>query len=251
MHAQPQSSPAPAFCKACRAPLHNPLQAIGRKNGFDLLRCVDCGTVTVDPFPTAEQLTAFYQSYQGTVDYPSKKEQKIRRAKKRVQRLMRYTHGKKLLDVGCNYGFTVKAALNLGLDAHGIDIDSTAVTASKKMFGEPLFTSIAVQNYAAAGNKADMIYTSEVIEHVPDPDGFVRALADILNPGGVLYLTTPDGGHWSLPRDFTQWPACTPPEHITYFTRKGLRHLLEKHGLTLEKFLFSWKPGIQLIARRK
>ncbi len=68
--------------------------------------------------------------------------------------------------------------------------------------------------------------------------------------GSLYILTTPEGGHWSLPRDFTKWSACMPPEHITYFTRKGIKTLLEKHGIMVEKFYFSWKPGMKLIARK-
>jgi SAM-dependent methyltransferase len=242
---QKQSTHSP-FCKACHGPLSG-APSRGVKNGYALLTCGACGTVTVDPFPTVEELIAFYQSYEGTADYLSKKDRKIHRARRRIRRLLKYTRGKKFLDIGSNYGFSVKAALELGLDAHGIDIDRVRVEDSKKMFG-PHFTACAVQDYTGG---ADMIYTSEVIEHVPDPDSFVAAIARILNPGGALYLTTPDGGHWRIPKDFTRWDACMPPEHIIYFTRKGLTQLLEKHGLAVEKVFFALKPGIRLIARKK
>lgn len=238
-----------AFCKACRTPLDS-TQSRGEKNGFKLLSCPSCATVTVSPFPTLDDLQKFYQSYQGSTDYQSKQDKKIARARKRIKKFMALAPGKRFLDVGCNYGFTVAAALSLGLDAFGIDIDGTAVEASRKNFGTGNFESIAVESYAASGRKADMIYTSEVIEHVHNPDSFVGALAGILNKGGVLYLTTPDGGHFRVPRDFTQWYAVTPPEHIVYFTRKGIRLLLEKHGFRIRKFLFALKPGIQLIAEK-
>lgn len=236
-------------CKACQSPLHQG-NSLGEKNGFSLLSCPSCRTVTVYPWPTAEELGKFYQSYRGTTDYKKKKDKKISRAKRRIHRLMDLTAGKKFLDVGCNYGFTVKAALDLGLDAHGIDIDATAVTASQEMFGEPFYETISVQEYADQGKKADIIYTSEVVEHVPDPDGFIGAIAKILNPGGILFLTTPDAGHFMVPRDFKTWKDVMPPEHITYFTRKGLDVLLEKHGLKEVKFGFNFKPGIRLIARK-
>lgn len=244
---QQSSAPLAAVCKACGAPLsfHN---SRGSKNGYDLLACKTCGTVTVHPFPTEEELISFYQSYKGSTDYTAKKDRKIRRAAKRIRRLIPLTHGKRFLDVGCNYGYTVKAALDLGLDATGIDIDDTAVTASAKAFGPTRFRTLPVQAYAREGHQADIVYTSEVIEHVPDPDGFVSAIADILPQGGVLYLTTPDAGHFFLPADFTLWNDVMPPEHITYFTRKGLRLLLEKHGLKVKKFFFNLKPGIRLIA---
>src|SRR3989304_4595666 len=101
-------------CKACHAPL-NVSAAIGHKNGYDFLPCPCCGTVTVHPFPSLEQLTAYYQSYHGTKMYRVKGSKKIARSRKRVARLTRLTPGKRFLDVGCNYGLTVKARLGVGL----------------------------------------------------------------------------------------------------------------------------------------
>ncbi len=237
------------FCKACHTDL-GAAKSIGQKNGYDFLPCPSCGTVTVDPFPTPEQLNAFYQGYKGTTDYRAKQDKKIRRARGRIRRLKYLTAGRSFLDVGCNYGFTVKAAQDLGLDAFGIDMDATAIKACCARFGKKNFEAISVQDYAARGAKAGIIYTSEVIEHVPDPDSFIAAISKTLQKDGILYLTTPDSGHWRRARDFAQWNEAIPPEHITYFTRRGIRGLLEKHGLRVEKFFFSLKPGIRLIARK-
>ena len=43
------------FCKACHASLAT-AKSLGQKNNYNLLSCHGCGTVIVDPFPTAEQL---------------------------------------------------------------------------------------------------------------------------------------------------------------------------------------------------
>ncbi len=237
------------ICKACAAELESSA-SVGEKNGFSLLRCVACGSITVSPFPSVEELIAFYQNYKGTVDYRKKADKKIKRAQKRIARLLHYTQGRRFLDVGSNYGFTVRAALNLGLDAKGIDIDDTAVNESRKSYGESLFETCAVQDYAQRGEKADIIYTSEVIEHVPDPDAFVKALADTLDDGGVLYLTTPDAGHWRVPKNFTAWEQVMPPEHIVYFTRNGLTRLLNKHDLDIKKVTFTLKPNLRIVAQK-
>ena len=236
-------------CKACATPL-DPEKSLGRKNDFNLLPCPSCASVTVSPYPTPDDLQRFYQNYQGSTDYQAKKDRKIARARRRILKFKGLAPGNRFLDVGCNYGFTVAAALSLELDAIGIDIDAIAVNESRKNFGADKFFCVSVQDYAQQGRTADMIYTSEVIEHVHNPDSFIAALATILTKGGILYLTTPDGGHFRVPRDFSKWPAVTPPEHIVYFTRKGLRLLLEKHGFKIRKFIFSLKPGIQVIAER-
>lgn len=248
MTAQIKTSAAP-FCRACHA-LVDPSNSRGHKDGYNLLPCASCGTVTADPFPTAEELTAFYQSYRGSKMYKPKEQKKIRRAKRRIARLLSLTPGRRFLDVGCNMGYAVKAASDLKLDARGIDIDTDTLNKARETYGD-LFECISVQDYAAKGQKADIIHTSEVIEHVPDPDSFAAALHAILTDDGVLYLTTPDSGHWRVPRDFLSWDAVKPPFHITYFTRKGIRALLERHGFEIVKFSFSLKPGLRVTARRK
>ena len=144
MTAQPQ-------CRACETMIDSAAAKIGHKNGYDIVKCGNCGSAVITPFPTLDQLMAYYQSYEGTVDYQKKAPKKIARAKKRIARLASMTQGKKFLDVGCNYGFTIKAALDLGLDAHGIDIDDTAVTQSKQSFGDKYYETISVEDYAAAG----------------------------------------------------------------------------------------------------
>jgi SAM-dependent methyltransferase len=236
------------YCKACHTPL-DLTRSRGEKNGYTLVPCAHCDTITVNPFPSLEQLIAYYQAYRGTPDYKTKADKKIQRSTGRVKRIKKYTDGKKFLDVGCNCGFTVKAALNEGLDAKGIDIDADTVKFANDTYGAHFAVS-SVEDYAAQGHKADIVYTSEVIEHVLDPDGFVKAIADILTPGGVLYLTTPQGHHWTYKQDISHLRIVQPPEHITYFSNKGIALLLEKHGIKFEKFQFSLKPGIRLIARK-
>lgn len=244
---QAQSTSAP-YCRACFAAL-DPAHNRGEKSGYKLLSCQSCGTVTVDPFPTVEELIAYYQSYSGSRMYKPKEAKKIRRATGRIRRLKSYIKAATFLDVGCNCGFTVKAALNEGLAGRGIDVDATAIQHANEAYGQH-FTAISVEDYAAQGNKSDIVYTSEVIEHVPNPDTFVKAIADILPKDGILYLTTPQGNHWSYPKDISNVKTVHPPSHITYFSKKGIAQLLAKHDLKVEKFFFSLKPGIRLIARK-
>lgn len=235
-------------CPACLSDTATP---VGSKNGYAMHRCTNCKTVRVSPQPSAQQLNEYYTSYVGTCDYTKKRDSKLRRSRGRIKRMMGWHSGMDLLDVGCNYGFAVAAASELGLNAKGIDIDETAVNAARAEFGKlGGFETCTVQEYAASGAKADMVYTSEVIEHTLDPNSFAGAIEKILKPGGLLYLTAPDGGHWRVPSDFTKWEQVMPPEHLTYFTRRGLKKMLERHGFAEVKFRLNYKPGIRMTARK-
>jgi SAM-dependent methyltransferase len=236
-------------CKACGLALSE-RDSVGVKNGYSLLRCESCDTITVAPFPTENQLIEFYQKYRGTTGYSLKKVKKIARAKKRIKKIMHYASGNKFLDVGCNAGYTVAAARSIGLDAIGIDVDCDAVEKAQQDYGESYFSCIKVQDFSKSDQVFDVIYSSEVIEHVPDPDSFVESLAKLLVKDGVLYLTTPDGNHFSLPKKIENWTAVVPPEHIVYFSKKGLEIIFKRHGLKIIKNYLNLKPGIRLIAKK-
>jgi len=192
----------------------------------------------------------YYQAYVGKTDYRAKEKKKIKRSLRRIKRMIRLAPGNRFLDVGCNYGFAVMAALRLGQNAHGIDIDAAAIESNKKVVGDAHFSAFSVEEYAAQGHVFDMLYTSEVIEHVPDPDSFVESLSKLLVKGGILYLTTPDAGHFAVPRCLEKWKEIIPPEHIVYFTKHGIKHLFEKHGLRVRKYFFTLKPSLRVLAEK-
>jgi hypothetical protein len=68
----------------------------------------------------------------------------------------------------------------------------------------------------------------------------------------VLFMTTPDVGHYSLPKKIDKlvgWTTFRPPEHLLYFDRKSLGLLFKKAGLDDVRFKFSLKPTLKVIAR--
>ena len=100
------------------------------------------------------------------------------------------------------------------------------------------------------GGDFDLVYCSEVIEHVPDVGHFVRQLAALVAPGGVLLLTTPDSGHKRVRNDMLHWETVRPPEHLTLFTRAGVRATLAPHFHRVV-ILPNAKPGVQALAFKK
>jgi 2-polyprenyl-3-methyl-5-hydroxy-6-metoxy-1,4-benzoquinol methylase len=89
-----------------------------------------------------------------------------------------------------------------------------------------------------------------VIEHVPNAHSFMHHLARLTKTSGYVFLTTPDAGHWRVPKNFVQWPEVKPPEHVAWFTKNSLRHLLEAHGFEVVHFAWNLKPGLRVLARK-
>ena len=218
---------------------------------FDgLVECTTCGFRSVARIPPAEALAAFYERYHANAGYASKATKKIARAKRWIARLGQPYGQRRFLDVGCNQGFAVAAAAELGWTAHGIDVDSAAIDYAKATFPELSFEYRSAADLAdSEPARFDLVYCSEVIEHVPDFAAFLAHLAELVSPQGRLFLTTPDAGHWRIPTRFIEWSQVKPPEHINYFQRKHIRDLLRQCGLTA-KCRRRLKPGMHIVAQR-
>ncbi len=131
----------------------------------------------------------------------------------------RHGGGKRVLDVGCGIGGFVDVALSSGYSAEGIDLSHPAVEIAMGV-GLPVsrcdFFSEDIQMASR-----DVVTLFEVIEHVPQPVAFLRRAEEVVKPGGLVYITTPNFG--SLDRRIlgAKWKAIHP-EHLTYFTPSTL-----------------------------
>jgi 2-polyprenyl-3-methyl-5-hydroxy-6-metoxy-1,4-benzoquinol methylase len=186
--------------------------------------------------------------------YFRKVPQKLRRSRGRVRQLVRFlpggAAGRSFLDVGCNGGFMVEAAREAGFAAWGVEPDGAAVAYARRHYPANTYIHGTLEEADLGGHQFDAVYCSEVIEHAADCNRFVAALARATRPGGILYLTTPDIGHWRRPRDVRRWDAFCPPAHCLYFSPGNLAQLLARHGFAVIRRRPAFKPGIKVVARR-
>ena len=70
-----------------------------------------------------------------------------------------------------------------------------------------------------ASGKVDLVISTQVLEHVPNPGQVLLEIARILRPGGRLLLTAPQG-----------WHEHQQPHDYFRFTRYALRNLIEEAG---------------------
>jgi len=159
--------------------------------------------------------------------------------------------GKRALDIGCGAGLLAEPLARLGAAVTGIDAAAENIEAARAHAAQSgLAIDYRTGGIEALDGRFDLVTCLEVIEHVAEVRPFMAAIVRLLNPGGVVYVTTPDISHWRRPRDLDKWDGFNPPVHCVYFNPASMRRLLESLGLEVVKKLPAFKPGMKFIARK-
>lgn len=224
--------------------------ALGDKNGFPVVQCRDCSHRFIHPMPSQEVIDAYYARYWINHKNIRNGDKKIRKLKRILRPFLARAPGKRFLDIGCNTGFGVEAARQLGFEATGVDLSGEAIEIAKELYGQNRFVAGTAQDFAANGEQFDAILCREVIEHMPEVHSFMAALKSLMKVGGVLWLTTPDAGHLRVPKNFPEWKEVIPPEHLSYFNRASLTRLLREYDIEILHKKLIWKPSLRVLARR-
>ena len=135
--------------------------------------------------------------------------------------------GERVLDLGCGAG----RFLSLLDNVVGAEVAEEAARRARR-HGEVVLVE-ADGSLPFAHAEFDVIWCSEVIEHVPDALGLLQECRRVLRPGGRVILTTPNHG---VPRRLAiaalRFEAHFDPQgqHVRFFTRRSLREILRAAG---------------------
>ena len=103
--------------------------------------------------------------------------------------------GLTLLDVGCGGGLMAEPMRRLGFEVTAVDASAenigTARAHAEQMGLDIAYRAATVEQLEAEdAGPFDVVLTLEVIEHVADPEAFVRTCARLVKPGGMLVVAT-------------------------------------------------------------
>lgn len=137
-----------------------------------------------------------------------------------------------LLDIGCGFGFVPNFWETSGFGkAVGLEMSHYGKVGSEKLGINiiPKYYSEAVELHA---EKFDYVFSSEVIEHVESPEGFVKEIASALADDGILVLTTPSASALIKGAPYLLLlPVLSPGFHFFIASKQGLEDLLRRCGL--------------------
>ena len=102
--------------------------------------------------------------------------------------------GLAIADIGCGGGLLSESMSRLGGRVTGLDASAEAIAVARLHSAQAGLTidyrCTTVEDLARSGARFDVVLALEIIEHVADRQAFVGCLADILNPGGAIVLST-------------------------------------------------------------
>jgi 2-polyprenyl-3-methyl-5-hydroxy-6-metoxy-1,4-benzoquinol methylase len=216
-----------------------------RKLNYDLVQCASCDLVYVRNPPNFSELVEIYSSVVGYHDdilTPDSDEYQRMDdiARRHMAIVTRYAKSGKLLDVGCSTGLFLHRAKQAGFDCGGVEFSLESAEFARRQFGMDVLHG-DISTAAGRAGSYDMVTMFDVIEHVPDPSNDIRTVCDLLKPGGLFILSTPniDGLFPRLSYPFAKmldyWPHPEPPHHLFQFSVRTMAALLERNGFQTVK----------------
>jgi methionine biosynthesis protein MetW len=161
---------------------------------------------------------------------------------------------KRFLDVGCGDGSFAEAIREeVGCEVFGIDISEEAIYKAKERGIEGVSLDIDSEDLPFENNFFDSVFCGEVIEHVYSPDNLLGELYRVLEPDGLLLLTTPNMASWfnrisllfgyqpifsdiGLTRSYGHITKMEPMGHLRLYTLKALTKLMEAYKFKILEF---------------
>lgn len=218
------------------------------RNRFDIVQCLNCGTLRIDPYLTKESIDKYYSDTYGKIKrnnaLPEKLYKKQAKAGKLVFSLVEpfVTKQSRILDFGGGAGGKVNELLEQGYDVSLKELDRNyynyGISRGLKPFDE--------------NAKYDFIVLSRVIEHMAEPVEFLNYLQTMLAEGGHIYIEVPlieNARDGYLLNEFHI-------AHKFYFTALSLENACAMAGLepawrSRNLLIVKRKPDVKLISPRK
>jgi SAM-dependent methyltransferase len=227
--------PAPAMSRSCVACGGHDATSLYR----DLVRCDACGMIYYPRCLSPDEVTRLYaEDYfkgQEYFDYLADRAVHEANFRARVQQLARWLPpGKRVFEIGCSYGLFLHVARDRWQVA-GCDVAAEPCRHARDVLGLDVragdFTELPLRR-----GEVDAFCLWDTIEHLNDPARDLAWMAELLEPGGLLALTTGDIGsrlaRWRGPR----WRQLHPPTHVWYYSRETMRLMLERFGFEVVEF---------------
>jgi SAM-dependent methyltransferase len=161
--------------------------------------------------------------------------------------------GERVLDLGCGAGRFLAALRDAGADAVGVEIAEAAVQRARATGAEVRIVE-PDGSLPFGHGEFDLVWCSEVLEHVPDVSQLLFEVRRVLKRDGRLLLTVPYHGRFQAAAiALTRFDAHFDPlgQHVRFFTRTSLAATLEHAGFEARVWPALRRRSLAALARRR
>jgi 2-polyprenyl-3-methyl-5-hydroxy-6-metoxy-1,4-benzoquinol methylase len=214
-------------CPVCGA---SDAQPYLRKLQLQLVRCQHCSMIYANPVPKSLISGEFYEQ-SGESYYLSGPKLEADYANVRFDRELRlfrrHCPAGSVLDVGCSSGaflYQLNRRFPGSYQIFGTDVSGPALNYAESA-GVPVIRGDFLRENLA-GQHFDAVSFWAVLEHLIDPKPFLEKAWSLLNPGGLCFILVPNMDSLAV-RLLGERYRYILPQHVNYFTRPTLMHLIQ------------------------
>lgn len=233
-------------CPACGD--HRPSRVLGVQGGFPWRVCRVCSCHFAARSATPEERQALYESDTGAGN-PTVPVFVRRRLEEIVGGFERYRREGRLLDVGSGAGTLLEAAEGLGWNCWGLELSLAAAERGRQRGWEVRHGDFLTAAFPSGS--FDVVCMVGVLEHVEAPLAHLRRALELLRPGGLLYVATPNAMGLNGRALGVRWSVFAAPEHMQLFTSAALRAVLRTAGFRTRRVLVEGLSIAEIRAKRK
>ncbi len=181
-----------------------------------------------------DEKSRFYEGFAGEFDAYMSQYDVSRRIETIFDELLggARLEGKRLLDAGCGTGRFSTVAVERGASVVSVDVGRALLgLVARKTRSERVQGSVLDLPFRRG--VFDIVLSSEVIEHTPDPRAAIHEMARVLRPGGTLVLTVPNRA-WKFALVVANALGVRGYDgHENWVRARDLRRWLRESGLEL------------------
>jgi SAM-dependent methyltransferase len=139
--------------------------------------------------------------------------------------------GDRALDIGCGTGEFTAVLSDAGASAIGVEVAQAAVDRARARHPSLDFRLVPIDGPLPFEDSSfDLVWASEVIEHVADTARWLSEVRRVLAPRGRLLVTTPSHGRVLLALGGVAQYSEPLGDHLHLYTKRSLRGLLDEFG---------------------
>ena len=166
-----------------------------------------------------------------------------------------------VLDIGCGGGLLCEPMARLGAKVTGADASERNIGIAKTHAEQSEldidYVATTSEALADSGRQFDIVLNMEVVEHVADVPLYLKSCADLVKPGGLMFVATINrtarafalaiiGAEYVLnwlPKGTHTYSKFLTPEEITSILKRDGMTLKDKCGVSYSPLRDEWRKS--------